>query len=110
VMPLLVAAAWTAVELARGRLFTGSPVFIGNPWGLLGYSQVGLTPLVQLSSVTGIYGVGFVLVAANAAVAEWSLARRGDAAARRTAGRGLAIGVLPSILAVLFGVVVLRDP
>ena len=108
VMPLLVAAAWTAVELARGRLFTGSPVFIGNPWGLLGYSQVGLAPLVQVASVTGIYGVGFVLVAANAAVAEWWLARRGDAATRRTAARSLVVGILPAVLAILFGTIVVQ--
>lgn len=28
-----------AAELARGRLLTGTRLFIGNPWALLGYSR-----------------------------------------------------------------------
>ncbi len=68
--PLLVAMAWVASELARGRLFTGTIFFIGNPWALLGYSQVGWSPLVQIADTTGIYGVSFVVAAANAALAQ----------------------------------------
>ena len=30
-LPLATAAAWVACELGRGRLFTGSAFFIGNP-------------------------------------------------------------------------------
>ncbi len=49
------AAAWVALEMLRGWLFTGFP------WNLLGVSQYSLLPLVQLASVTGVYGVSFVV-------------------------------------------------
>src|SRR5262245_21176613 len=76
--PWLAAAAWTAFELARGRLLNDTGWFVGNPWALAGYSQVGAPALIQLASLTGIYGVSFVLVAVNAALAELWL-RRGEA-------------------------------
>jgi apolipoprotein N-acyltransferase len=106
-LPLLAAAAWTAAELARGRLFTGSPVFIGNPWGLLGYSQVGITPLVQIGALTGIYGVTFVVAGVNAALAELWLARPGGPA-RRAAMRGLGLAALAVALAFGYGLAALR--
>jgi apolipoprotein N-acyltransferase len=105
VSPLLVAAAWVTAELARGRLFTGTPVFIGNPWGLLGYSQVGIAPVVQIASVTGIYGVSFVVAAVNAALAECWLASRHPHT--RYGGRA-AIGMLPAVLALTYGFVALH--
>ena len=37
-------------------------LFTGFPWGLLGYSQVRNLPLLQLASVTGVYGLSFVMV------------------------------------------------
>ena len=107
-LPLLAAAAWAAAELARGRLFTGTSFFIGNPWALLGYSQVGFDPLMQIASVTGIYGVSFVLIGFNAAMAGLAvdLWQR-----RRSLGRSvwpIAIGVLPAAGALVFGYSALR--
>ncbi|MFN8544159.1 MAG: apolipoprotein N-acyltransferase [Candidatus Binatia bacterium] len=100
--PVLVGAAWTAAELARGRLFTGSPFFIGNPWALLGYSQVGWAPITQLASVTGIYGVTFVVAVMNAALAQlW--VTRGSSAAH---GIALAAGIAGAV--VLHGIGALR--
>jgi apolipoprotein N-acyltransferase len=104
--PLLVAAAWTAAEFGRGRLFTGTPFFIGNPWALLGYSQVGWTPLMQIAAVTGIYGVTFVLAAANAAIADLWLGRR-DGAPRGRRASVLAAAAAASV-ALVYGVVALR--
>ena len=105
VTPLLAAAAWVTAELGRGRLFTGTPVLIGNPWGLLGYTQVGGAPLVQIAAVTGIYGVSFVVAAVNAALAEVWLSIGG---AVRTAVRGAGLAALPAIGALLYGVVALH--
>jgi apolipoprotein N-acyltransferase len=106
--PLLVAAAWTATELARGRLFTGTPAFIGNPWALFGYSQLGHDALVQVASLTGVYGIGFVLVAVNAALAQlW--ASRHEGARRRRALAALALAAVPAALALAFGATALRD-
>ena len=42
---------WVALELARARMPD-----IGFPWNLLGYAASGNLALVQLTSVTGIYG------------------------------------------------------
>jgi len=90
VTPLLVAAAWVAAEVARGRIFAG------NPWGLFGYTQMGRDALVQIADVTSVYGIGFVLVAVNAAVA--ALVTAMPAERRRAAGGlalagGIALGV-----------------
>lgn len=98
-MPLATAAAWCTAEILRGRLFTGSPFFIGNPWALLGYSQVGWDPVMQVASLTGIYGVSFAVAAANAALVEAALALRARVGARGT----LLAGVAPAAAVVLFG-------
>ncbi len=62
-LPFAVAATWVAVELARARL-------VGNPWALFGYSQMGRERLMQIADATSVYGVSFLLVAVNAALAE----------------------------------------
>ena len=66
---------------------------IGFPWNLLGYAASGNLALVQLASITGIYGLSFVVAAYNA-VLVWligSLDRVAHssamALARRHAGR-----------------------
>ena len=53
---LFCAAAWVALEMLITRLFGGFP------WNLLGASQYRLVPLIQIASVTGVYGVSFLLV------------------------------------------------
>jgi len=63
VHPLVVAAGWTAAELARARLG------LQNPWALAGYSEATVLPLLQLADLTGPYGLSFLVVAANAAIA-----------------------------------------
>jgi apolipoprotein N-acyltransferase len=50
---------WVAMEFALARI----PEF---PWDLLGYSQVDNPLLMRLAPWTGVYGVSFVLAAANA--------------------------------------------
>ena len=50
------AAAWVALEIFRAY-FLG-----GFPWNFLGASQFQLTPLIQIASVTGVYGVSFLVV------------------------------------------------
>jgi apolipoprotein N-acyltransferase len=37
-------------------------IFGGFPWDLLGVSQYRLVPLIQVASVTGVYGVSFLVV------------------------------------------------
>jgi apolipoprotein N-acyltransferase len=44
-------------------------VWDGFPWALLGYSQVNVLPIAQLASVTGVYGLSFLLALVSAATA-----------------------------------------
>lgn len=58
-MPFL----WIALEYLRGYLLTGFP------WALLGYSQQNFSAAIQSADVTGVYGVSFLLIAVNCALA-----------------------------------------
>jgi len=51
---------WVSLEYARSFLFTGFP------WESLGYSQFLSLPLIQVSDITGVYGVSFLIVLVNA--------------------------------------------
>jgi len=64
--PLLLSApcAWTAVELLRTYVPFG-----GFPWTLLGLSQHQTLPVIQIAEFTGVYGVSFLIVVVNAALA-----------------------------------------
>jgi len=53
---LLGAAAWVALEMVRARLFGGFP------WDFIGVSQFKMIPLIQIASVTGVYGVSFLVI------------------------------------------------
>jgi len=103
--PLLVAAAWVVAELGRGRLFTGTPFFIGNPWGLVGYSHAS-GPLAQIAEFTGVYGIAFTIVAVNAGIAgligAWPVQEH-----RRVALRGLGLSLLPVMISAIYGAAVL---
>jgi apolipoprotein N-acyltransferase len=50
------AAVWVGLEMIRARLFGGFP------WNLIGASQFQLTSLIQIASVTGVYGISFLVV------------------------------------------------
>lgn len=54
---------WVAAEWLRG--WVGG----GFPWALLGTSQAGVTPVIQLASVTGVFGVSALLALVSAAAA-----------------------------------------
>jgi apolipoprotein N-acyltransferase len=54
---------WVAGEWVRGHLFSGFP------WGLLGYSQASVLPVIQIAEWTGVYGVSFLIASVNTALA-----------------------------------------
>jgi apolipoprotein N-acyltransferase len=56
---LFAPALWVSLEYLRGILISGFP------WGFLGYSQFLSLPMVQISDITGVYGVSFVIVLVN---------------------------------------------
>jgi apolipoprotein N-acyltransferase len=51
---------WVAAELIRSYI----PI-LGFPWTSLGYSQYRTLPLIQISDLTGVYGVSFLVAFAN---------------------------------------------
>ncbi|MFO1457772.1 MAG: apolipoprotein N-acyltransferase [Verrucomicrobiota bacterium] len=53
---LWIAALWVALEYTRVR-FLG-----GFPWNVFGISQWRNLPLIQVASLTGVYGISFLLV------------------------------------------------
>lgn len=53
---ILIPFLWIAFEYLITHLFTGFP------WGLIGYSQQKNLFLIQAASLTGVYGVSFILV------------------------------------------------
>ncbi len=56
--------AWVAFEYLR------SFPYFGFPWFLAGYSQSLHLPLIQVADITGVYGVSFLIVTVNAAIAD----------------------------------------
>lgn len=55
---------WVALEFFRTYLLSGLP------WCLLGYSQYRELDLIQVADLTGVYGVSFLVVLVNMALAE----------------------------------------
>jgi len=56
---------WVTLELLR------TYVLSGLPWGLLGYSQYRQIEMIQIADHMGVYGVSFLIVLVNVAVAEF---------------------------------------
>jgi apolipoprotein N-acyltransferase len=63
---LVFPAAWTVFDWLR------SMGFLGYPWGMPGASQYSVIPVIQVASLTGVWGVTFLVVLANAVFA-WYL-------------------------------------
>ena len=55
---------WVVFEYARSHFF-----FLALPWALLGHSQYQHPMLIQISAVTGVYGVSFLIVSVNCGIA-----------------------------------------
>ena len=83
------AGLWVALEMVRARFLSGFP------WNLLGASQTRMLPLIQIASVTGVYGVSFLVA--------WFSVTLFSAGALLTAGgrwvRWAKLEVVPPLLA-----------
>ena len=106
---------WVAMEWAR------SWPYIGFPWAFLGTSQAHVLPVVQLASVTGVYGLSLIVVLVSTAVAAVTLSlylsQRGKVSlppgqsidpTAMTTGEWYAAGGLFAVIA-LMGVVILAQ-
>ena len=82
----LAAPLWVTVELHPDAL-----LFSGFPWMLSGYALVPYVGILQIVTVTGIYGLSFIATAVNSVIAYGyspSAARHGSAAT------AVAVGVM----------------
>ena len=105
--PLPVALAWVALEFLRARL---GPGFV---WLFMGYTQHDLLPLVQLSTITGVYGLTFLTTLLSAGLAMAGLeARRAGPEAEVFRGLRAIPAIISLALAVgcyLVGLTMLRS-
>jgi apolipoprotein N-acyltransferase len=93
---------WVGAEFLRSFLFTGFP------WCLLGYSQFQNLDIIQLSDISGIYGVSGLIAFINAALFVGALALFGQtwhdhAVGLRVAVGGLAAGAILMGAAWMYG-------
>jgi apolipoprotein N-acyltransferase len=70
-LPLILIAPSLFVALEYLRAHFG---FLSAPWMLLGHSQYANVPLIQIASITGVYGLSFLIVLVNVAVTHVALA------------------------------------
>ncbi len=66
---------WVSLEYLRTYAFSGFP------WALLGYSQYQWLPVIQVSDMTGVYGVSFLVVMVNVAItsiSQWIVHRKDE--------------------------------
>ena len=66
VIPALIATPfiWVAMEFAKSHFF-----WLSLPWGMLAHSQYQYLPVIQIASYTGAYGISFLIVLVNSAIA-----------------------------------------
>jgi len=69
---LALPVLWVALEYAR-------TFFIGFPWMFLAHSQYARTSLIQISDLTGQYGVSFVVAMVNGLAVDMALCFRREA-------------------------------
>ncbi len=62
---LVFPLAFTLFEYLRS---TG---FLGYPWALAAHSQYQVLPLIQVTAVTGVWGLSFLVLLGNSAIAEY---------------------------------------
>ncbi len=99
---------WVASEFLRGNILTGFP------WNLLYASQAKFLELIQMASVTGAYGVSFLVILINLMLFESALIVHGSRKhpGKKNPGRPLlirskilvALGVLVTGVVLVYGV------
>lgn len=61
---LIAPCIWTALEFIRSFLLSGFP------WFFIGHTQYQHLPVIQVADITGVYGISFIIVMANAATVD----------------------------------------
>jgi apolipoprotein N-acyltransferase len=60
---------WVSIEFVRSYALTGFP------WSSVGYTQYRFLSLIQISDITGIYGISFLIISFNGFIADLLLIR-----------------------------------
>jgi apolipoprotein N-acyltransferase len=95
---LLFPAIWVLSEFAQSVSPLG-----GLPWLLAGYSQTSYLPIIQIADITGVYGISFLLLWTNTAIAFFYLRTP-----RRTAYATAFVAVIVFAASLLYGTYSLR--
>ena len=95
----LVAIVWTGLEILRGYTATGFP------WVCLAHSQWSNLPVIQISSLTGMYGVTFLIVLVNGAIANFLVGIR----RWRSSAKAAAVPFALVIVCLVYGWVALSE-
>ncbi len=89
---------WTVLEFVKSHFLTGFP------WENLAYSQYDITLLIQITDVTGIYGITFLIVLVNCIIYDVLIkSRRGTILTEVTSG------ILVVLLVMGYGVYRIED-
>ena len=106
---------WVSLEYIRANLS-----FLALPWGLLAHSQHQNATIIQISSITGAYGVSFLIVAVNSAFAalvypvfRYSRETRQKDYSFSTKHARVALGITAALLVIIvlfYGHITIRRP
>ena len=101
---ILLPALWVVFEWMRSL----GP--LGFTWGDIGYSQYEVLPVVQVASLTGIWGVSFILALSNSALASLMTARKRSCGLGTAYAQVLVAGLVVLTVVVFGSVSVCRPP
>jgi apolipoprotein N-acyltransferase len=95
---LVAPVLWVTFEFSR------SLFYIAYPWGFIGVSQYLYRPIIQVADITGVWGVTFLIVLINAAIA-WSIGYPGRRTGAKISLRPLLIAGIAFTFVALYGVI-----
>ncbi|MEK7290908.1 MAG: apolipoprotein N-acyltransferase [Planctomycetota bacterium] len=61
---IIVPCIWASLEFIRSFLLSGFP------WFFIGHTQYRFLPVIQISDITGVYGISFIIVMVNAGIVD----------------------------------------
>lgn len=93
---LLAPVFWVTLEFVRSYAITGFP------WSSIGYSQYKFLYGIQFADITGIYGVSFLVLAINGAIADIFIAKKRRAEMPLLSISNTLIGYFVFLLIILF--------
>lgn len=92
---------WVTLEYFRSHLS-----FLSLPWALLGHSQYLHPSLIQITSLTGVYGLSFLIVFVNVVIADVILYLRERYFEQNSASHAIKISPFISLMVAVFFLVV----